>query len=104
MSLPQPGVDTSPISVTDISPDGLWVLVSNEEIFLPFDDFPWFKKATVEQILNVVEEAPGGYHWPDIDVDLDLDTMRHPKRYPLTAKQGGGAGIMTNVEIRMTKE
>ena len=86
MSLSQHGKTTSGIAVTDISPDGVWVLASNEEIFLEFDQFPWFKNGTVAQILNVVEEAPESYHWPDLDVDLTLDSMRHPENYPLRAK------------------
>jgi hypothetical protein len=73
MSSPRLGTNTSGIAVTDISPYGLWVLVADEEHFLPFDEFPWFKKATVEQFLNVVEEHPGSYNWPDLDVDLGLE-------------------------------
>jgi len=83
MSSSQPGTRTSEIAVTDISPDGIWVLINDEELFMPFEQFPWFKKATVEQILNVVTELPGSYHWPDIDVDLGIETIRNPERFPL---------------------
>ena len=83
MSSSQPGTDTSQITVTDISPDGVWVLISDEELFMPFEQFPWFKKATVEAILNVVEEHPGSFNWPDLDVDLGIDSIRHPEKYPL---------------------
>ena len=86
MSSSQRGINTSGIAVTDISPHGLWVLISDAELFMPFEDFPWFKKATVEQILNVVEEHPGSYCWPDLDVDLGLDSIRHPEKYPLRAR------------------
>jgi len=86
MSSSRHGTNTSPIAVTDISPDGIWVLISDEEIFMPFDHFPWFKKATVEEILNVVEDHPGSYNWPDLDVDLGLDSIRHPENYPLKAR------------------
>ncbi|HIG42244.1 MAG: DUF2442 domain-containing protein [bacterium] len=85
MSSSQRGKNTSVIAVTDISPDGIWVLASDEEHFLPFDQFPWFKKGTVEQILNVIEEHPGSYHWPDLDIDLGLDSITNPERYPLKA-------------------
>lgn len=86
MSSSQPGNSTSQIAVTDISPDGVWVLASDEELFMSFVDFPWFKKATVEQILNVIEEAPQSYHWPDLDIDLSLNSIRNPKAYPLVAR------------------
>jgi hypothetical protein len=84
MSSSQPGTSISP-AITDISPDGIWLLYADEELFLPFAEFPWFKKASVEQILNVVEERPGAFHWPDLDIDLGLDSIRNPERYPLKA-------------------
>ena len=86
MSLSQRGSSFSGVAVTDISPDGLWILVSGEEHFMPYVQFPWFKKATVEQIFHVVEETPGSYHWPDLDIDLGIDTIRNPDRYPLVAE------------------
>ena len=85
MSSLQPGKNTSRIAVTDISPDGIWVLASGQEYFLPFEQFPWFKKGTIDQILNVVEEHPGNYHWPDLDVDLSLNSFKNPELYPLQA-------------------
>ncbi|MHC1727409.1 MAG: hypothetical protein AB9866_15630 [Syntrophobacteraceae bacterium] len=42
------------VEVTSISKHGLWILVSEEELFLPFQDFPWFKAAPVSAILKVV--------------------------------------------------
>jgi hypothetical protein len=38
----------------------------------------------VEAVLNVEEQSPGHYYWPDLDVDLGLDSMRNPEEYPLT--------------------
>ncbi len=84
MSSSQPGPNTS-AAITDISPDGIWLLYMDEELFLPFDQFPWFKKGSVEQILNVVEERPGAFHWPDLDIDLGIESIRHPERFPLKA-------------------
>ena len=85
MSSSQLGKDISQIAVTDISPDGIWVLISGAEYFLTFEQFPWFKNGTVGQILNVVEEHPGSYHWPDLDIDLGLDSIKNPEKYPLQA-------------------
>ncbi|MDZ7686968.1 MAG: integron cassette protein [Gammaproteobacteria bacterium] len=85
MSSSQPGKNTSQIAVIDISPDGIWLLAAEEEHFLPFDEFPWFKKGTVEQILNVVEEAPESCRRPAVDIDLSLDSIRHPEKYPVRA-------------------
>ena len=38
------------------------------------------------QVFNVIEERDGHFHWPDLDVDLDIDRIQHPERYPLVAK------------------
>jgi hypothetical protein len=71
--------------VTNISKHGLWLLVLDQEIFLPFEDYPWFKDRSVAAIVNVVEPSPGHFFWPDIDVDLDMDIIQHPGRFPLVA-------------------
>ena len=42
--------------ITHVSPHGLWLLLDDEELLLPFEHFPWFKQATIEQISQV--EAP----------------------------------------------
>ncbi len=84
MSSKPRGESTSNVEVVDISPHGIWVLAQGEEIFLPYEVFPWFKKGSVEAVLNVEEQSPGHYYWPDLDVDLGIDSMRHPDRYPLS--------------------
>lgn len=83
MSSRSHGENTSNVEVVDISPHGIWVLAQGEEIFLSYDAFPWFKKGPVEAVFNVEEQSPGHYYWPDLDVDLGIDSMRHPDRYPL---------------------
>jgi Protein of unknown function (DUF2442) len=81
-----PGATTSATEVTNISRHGLWLLTSEGEHFLPFEDYPWFRDAPVAHILNVEEPVPGHYHWPDLDVDLSLEIIRNPGRFPLKAK------------------
>jgi len=80
------GKNTSEVEITNISNHGLWLLAGDEELFLAYDDFPWFKDAPVGKILNVVEPNPGHFYWPDLDVDLGAETIRHPERFPLKAK------------------
>ena len=81
-----PGTATSAAEVTNISQHGFWMLVDGRELFLPFDEFPWFKQATVDAILRVERLAPQHLHWPELDVDLSLDSIEHPERYPLHTK------------------
>jgi Protein of unknown function (DUF2442) len=81
-----PGASASGIEVTNISKHGFWLLTPSGEHFLPFKDFPWFRDAPVAQILNVEEPSPGHCYWPDLDVDLSLQIIRTPERFPLAAK------------------
>ena len=80
------GGTTSNVEITNISAHGVWLLASDEELFMSYDDFPWFKDQPVKAILNVEEQAPGHFYWPDIDVDLTAAIIRHPERFPLRSK------------------
>lgn len=86
MSFEPLGIDTSEVEVTNISAHGIWLLTGNEELFLSYKDFPWFKDASVRKILIVREPAPGHFYWPGLDVDLGLETIRYPDQFPLRAR------------------
>lgn len=88
MSSSGPGKNSSAVEVTNISAHGLWILVRNRELFLSYKDFPWFKEQPVKSILRVEEQSPGHFHWPDIDVDLTVEMIEHPERFPLKARLG----------------
>ena len=61
-----PGTHTLEIEVTNISKHGFWILLDDRELFLSFPKFPWFKEATIDQILDV--EWPSSHHlyWPGL--------------------------------------
>lgn len=88
------GESTSPApnpplaEVTQISSQGVWVLVLEEELFLPFENFPWFKAATIGQVQNVEFHGPDHLHWPDLDIDLSLSAIRDPNAFPLVSQAG----------------
>jgi hypothetical protein len=69
--------------VTNISIHGIRLLLDEREFFLPLDEFPWFREATVRSIHNVVRPMPQHLHWPDLDVDLHVDSLSNPHDYPL---------------------
>jgi hypothetical protein len=69
--------------VQNISPYGIWLLVNDREYFLPFEEFPWFLKATIDQIYNLQFFHGNHLHWPELDVDVDLESLHHPEAYPL---------------------
>jgi hypothetical protein len=71
------------VEVLNISKHGFWLMVHGREYYLPFDDFPWFRNATIAEILAVEQPQPDHLCWPALDVDLHLDSLQHPERYPL---------------------
>jgi hypothetical protein len=86
MSLSVPGTGTSLLEVTNISKHGFWLFVDGSEYFLPFRQFPWFQPAPVAAILNVERLHAEHLYWPDLDVDLELESIRSPEKYPLAAR------------------
>jgi Protein of unknown function (DUF2442) len=86
MSSGQVGNYTSSNEVTNIEPFGFWVLVAGKEFFVPFEDYPIFKQATIQQLVNMQVISPTQLHWPDLDADNELEALKHPDHYPLTWK------------------
>lgn len=77
------GTSTSGPEVTDISPFGIWILYQAKEYFLTFEEFPWFQNASVQKVFHVTEEGPEHLRWPELDVDLSLDSIKYPGAFPL---------------------
>lgn len=80
------GAHTSGAEVTNISVNGLWLLIDGHEIFLAFAEFPWFQEATVAQLTRVDRPSTHHLYWPDLDVDLATDSLAEPERYPLVSR------------------
>jgi hypothetical protein len=81
------GKSTLIVEVTNISNHGIWLLTGEKELFIPYEEFPWFKDAPIGKILNVEEPTPGHFYWPELDVDLGIESIEHPERFPLKAKK-----------------
>jgi hypothetical protein len=80
------GKSTLVVEVTNISSHGIWLLTGEKKLFIPYEEFPWFKDAPIGKILNVEEPTPGHFYWPELDVDLGIESIEHPERFPLKAK------------------
>lgn len=80
------GRSTSQVEVTNVSPHGFWLFVGEQELFVSFKEFPWFRDASIRQISHV--QLPSAHHlyWPDLDIDLAVDSLTHPERYPLMSQ------------------
>jgi hypothetical protein len=83
MSSEPRGLGISGVEVTNVSSHGIWLLVGDRELFLSYEDFPWFKDQPLRRVLTVEELSPGHFHWPELDVDLGVESIEHPERFPL---------------------
>ena len=77
------GKNISNVSVVRISPFGIWLLVNGEEFFLKYEDYPYFKNQKVRSIKNVKISNGSHLYWPSLDVDLTVDNLKNPSKYPL---------------------
>ena len=80
------GAHSSDVEVTNISSHGFWLFVGGKELFLSYEDFPWFKDAPVGHIIDVEQTSPGHFRWPQLDIDLGTETIEHPDEFPLMAR------------------
>ena len=80
------GADTSGVEVTNVSSHGIWLLTGEKELFLSYEDFPWFKDQPLSRIIAVEEPSPGHFYWPELDVDLGIESIEDPARFPLKAR------------------
>ena len=82
----QHGRNTSAVEVSNISPHGFWLLIGEQERFVSFKAFPWFREATISALTHV--ELPSAHHlyWPELDIDLAVESLDHPERYPLLSR------------------
>lgn len=80
------GADISKVEVLNVSPHGFWLLVGGREFFLAFTDFPWFRGATLQQFFAIELLHGDHLYWPELDVDLDLERIQHPEKFPLVSK------------------
>ncbi|MGM0632209.1 MAG: DUF2442 domain-containing protein [Pseudomonadota bacterium] len=81
------GDNTSPVEVTNISAHGISLASHGKELFMSYENFPWFREQPVSAILKVQEPTRGHYHWPMLDIDLTDEIIRFPDRFPLVADQ-----------------
>ncbi|MBI5850250.1 MAG: DUF2442 domain-containing protein [Planctomycetes bacterium] len=80
------GRSTSQVEITQISAHGIWLLAGDRELFMPFEQFPWFRTESIAAVMKVELAGPGHLYWPDLDVDLAIESIDHPERFPLVSQ------------------
>ena len=81
-----PGATTLVAEITNISKHCVWVFLGDEELPIAFADFPWFQQATVDQITDVQRPTENHLYWPQLDIDLSVESIRNPAGFPLISK------------------
>lgn len=72
--------------VTNVSKHGFWLLLGQEELFLSFELFPWFRDAPIGKVVHVDQPSAQHVYWPELDIDLSIESIRHPEQFPLVAR------------------
>ena len=80
------GASTSGVEVTHVSQHGFWLLLKDEKLLVPFSEFPWFKDVTIDQLSKVELPSENHLYWPQLDIDICVDSIRNPKAFPLISK------------------
>jgi hypothetical protein len=80
------GKNISEVEVTNVSQHGFWLLINDRELFLPFEKFPWFRDVPIGHLLRVEQPHATHLYWPDLDVDLAVESIEFPERFPLISR------------------
>ena len=81
----QLGASTSAAEITNVPPHGFWLLLDGEEKSLPFERFPGFADASIGQLTKVERPSPHHLYWPELDVDLHVESIDEPELYPFVS-------------------
>jgi len=73
-------------SVENITPFGIWMLIKGKEYFLSYEGYPYFREQTLRSIQGVQLLHGKHLYWKDLDVDLEIDNLENPEKYPLKSK------------------
>ena len=74
-------------SVLMINAQGIMLSVLGRDYFLSYNRIPWMQDAPIRSVLNVQMSGPDAIEWPDLNVDLEIESLQHPERFPLVIKR-----------------
>ncbi len=104
MKSKRPGKSISKVELTNVTPHGLWLLIEGREWFLAFKDFPWFEDASIRALGKIEQPSPHHLYWPELDVDLAVESIEHPERFPLVSRARPGKKLQPMGRGRAQRE
>ena len=78
--------------VITITHRGILLSIPAGDFFLSYDKYPWFYGAKVEDVFQVEMQGDDAVRWENLDVDLEVESLIHPEKYPLIARSVAPAG------------
>ena len=79
--------ESSSASVLMINSDGIMLNVCVKDYFLSYHRVPWMRDASISHVLDVRMSGRNAIEWPALDVDLEIESLQHPERFPLIIKR-----------------
>ena len=79
--------DNTLVNVLMINAQGIMISVLGHDYFLSYNRIPWMQDAPIRSVLKVRMSGSEAIEWPDLDVDLEIDSLQHPERYPLVIRR-----------------
>ena len=75
------------VSVLMINAQGIALSVQGRDYFISYNRMPWLRDARISEVLNVRMQGRAAIEWSELGVDLEIESLKHPERYPLIMKR-----------------
>ena len=75
------------VSVLMINAQGIMLSVNGNDFFISYNRVPWLRDARISDVLNVRMCGHSAIEWEALGVDLEIESLKHPERYPLIMKR-----------------
>ena len=72
--------------VQNVSPFGFWIYDGVNEFFISFKEYPDFLKCSIKEITDFSVDICGNFHWENLDIDIEKESLVNPEKYPLQYK------------------
>lgn len=70
-----------------INGQGILLSVCGRDYFLSYNRIPWMRNASINEVLDVRMCGRNAIEWPALDIDLEIESLRYPERYPLLIRR-----------------
>lgn len=70
-----------------INAQGIMLSVQGNDFFISYNRMPWLRDARISDVLNVRMSGRSAIEWETLGVDLEIESLKHPERYPLIMKR-----------------